>query len=252
MGDKPTALIRLENPGETPLTDIQVTINIPPGLEARQVDTTNFSNFRVQNNVGTWRPFELLPSPDANSGAPYRLLKLQFECLGPTEQGQLQISATSKEGVTRNATADFRATGQAVLPPGASNTPTRQGRWKVSLRDSDDPVVVGRPMNYFLVIENQQNQADSDVSIRLVKPDGVDVRSVSLDGRNVAIRISPTDPRIIELPIVNYARPGDVLYYTITVVPKVVTNRLLLRANVTSRAQPAPGASAEQSTTVTN
>ncbi len=252
VGDKPTALIRLENPGETPLTDIQVTINIPPGLEARQVDTTNFSNFRVQNNVGTWRPFDLLPSPDVNSGAPYRLLKLQFECLGPTEQGQLQISATSKEGVTRNATADFRATGQAVLPPGASNTPTRQGRWKVSLRDSDDPVVVGRPMNYFLVIENQQNQADSDVSIRLVKPDGVDVRSVSLDGRNVAIRISPTDPRIIELPIVNYVRPGDVLYYTITVVPKVVTNRLLLRANVTSRAQPAPGASAEQSTTVTN
>ncbi|GAB5404445.1 MAG: FAM174 family membrane protein [Aureliella sp.] len=252
VGDKPTALIRLENPGETPLTDIKVTIDIPPGLEARQVDTINFSNFRVQNNVATWRPFDLLPSPDANAGIPFRLLRLQLECLGPTERGQLQISATSKEGITRTTTADFRATGQAVLPPGASNTPTRQGNWKVSIRDSDDPVIVGRPMDYYLVVENQQNLADSEVVIRLAKPAGVDVRSISLDGRNVPIRVSPNDPRIIDLPIVNYVRPGGILYYTITVVPTVVTDSLRMRATVTSRSQPPPGVSAEQSTTVTN
>lgn len=255
VGDSPTAIIRVENPGETRLSDIQVNIEIPPTLEFSQVDRATASenrfNFQLSApQTGIWTPFDLLPAPDANSGAPFREMKLQFKCLGPTEQGSVQVRATAQEGVEQTASAPFRVRA-GIQPPsgnGGNNTPPRQGTWNVSLRDSPDPVVVGRDIRYFLVIENQQNQGDSDVEIFLTIPDGIDIQSVSSDGVQLPIRTPDSDRRIRTLPVVNYVRSGDLLYYTIVVKPRVV-DTLVLRASVRSRNIQAPVGS-DVSTTV--
>lgn len=255
VGDTPTAIITVENPGETRLSDIQVKIDIPPTLEFSKVDPATFreNRFNFQSSApqtGIWTPFDMLPAPDANSGAPFRQMKLQFNCLGPTEQGSVQVRATAQEGVQQTASVPFRVRA-GIQPPaiGGSNTPPPQGTWNVLLRDSPDPVIIGRTITYSLIIENQQNRGDSDVEIFLTIPDGIEIQSVSSDGVQLPTRTPDSDRRIRTLPVVNYVRSGDILNYTIRVTPRVSVDSLRLRASIRSRNIPTPVGS-DVSTTV--
>ncbi|HBE67419.1 MAG TPA: hypothetical protein DDW52_04645, partial [Planctomycetaceae bacterium] len=253
VGASPLATIDLSNTGQTTLSDIQVEIQFPAALEARSVNKVNERRVAPtagNRNVYLWTPPPILPRSSESAAPQFQQLRIQFACLSPIEAGQIVVRAFAG-GLERRAQANFRATGAASTPasPGAPNPATpREGTLQISLRESGDPVQLGEKMSYFLSVTNNQNRPDTNITIRIARPQGVELEGVYERGVRRRTQLSPTNSRIIELPVVQFLRSGETLDYTIEVIPRNI-QQMQWRATVTSESI-RTARSAEESTTV--
>ncbi len=235
VGDQPEARIRISNPGETTLSNIQVEITYDPAIEPRFIDRDNRDANRYRaaapgSRTAIWNAPDLLPQVDTTSGLAIADLRIAFECMFPTNQGRILIRATCDQQVESSATINFVA--NASISPGASNgnpsspgspngQPARSGAWRMVLVESDDPVILGETMRYFLSIRNEQNVADKNIRIRLTRPDGIAL-TVTSGGVTIPVQEDPNDRRVVILPPINFVRAGERLDYTLIVTPQVL------------------------------
>ena len=137
-----------------------------------------------------------------------------------------------------------------VLPPGTggeSATPSSElsGTLSISLNDFDDPTSVGSRIRYGLRVVNNTNRANRQVHIELIQPQGSRLLGITRDGEPVGYRFGPQNT--VLLPVIEFMRPGEELYFILVLVPEVV-QEMRLEARVYSDLFPTPIQTSEATT----
>jgi uncharacterized repeat protein (TIGR01451 family) len=249
------ALITLRNSGETRLTGMTVELSTDPSImEFTGVDINNQSAVRAESNGRiVWTPADMLPGQGADV---IRRLWINVRARNPSPNATITVRATSAEGVEARDSSQTtvqppRTPSDSILPPDTSrpSPPTTEalsGQLSITLNDFNDPTLVGRQIRYGLRVRNDSNSPNRRVHVEVIQPEGTRMIGVTREGEP----ISPTfgQQRRFLLPIIEFMRPGEELYYIIVLVPDV-PQQMLLRARVFSDVFPTP-VEAEETTTV--
>ncbi len=236
------AVVTVSNPGEVTLTDLRVELQFDPSLRPTAVDNANAARFQLtpDGRSAVWTAQSLFARPAG--GAPYmRQLIVGFDVVARTDQGVLRARVTSSQGVTKEATATFRAIEPApqpaaappVLPPESQ----RSGALQLSIDDYGDPTIVNRPLRYDLTVTNAQNLPDRNVSVLLRLPQGVNLNQITRDGSPVDFQFAENNT--VVLPKIQFIRPGESVTFFIVVTPQI-PQLMELRAQAFSDARPDP------------
>ncbi|MFK7736867.1 MAG: hypothetical protein AB8B50_12605 [Pirellulaceae bacterium] len=271
VGNQPQAAITLRNTGETKLTNIQVELAYDPVLFPRLVDPTNKPRVRLDaaRNVLIWNAPDLLPRASTSSADPTLQLLVNSDAQAATPNGQLSVRVVTAENVQAQDSVAFEVitpsnggsgsggvmppegnAGGGVMPPesGAGNGggPV-SGRLKVLLQDFDDPTVVGEDLRYNLVVTNDKNSEDRNVGLRLRLPEGVNLKSISIDGTPVNRQFASDGALVLEDIRFMRAREEVVIFFVL--VPQV-PQLMELQAQAFSDAQPDPTTTSETTTVI--
>ncbi|MEZ6136796.1 MAG: hypothetical protein R3C53_18020 [Pirellulaceae bacterium] len=229
VGQAQNAQITLSNPGEVPLTGLQVEIVFDQAVNIGGVDQQNFPNFKLapDRRSALWTPQDLLPR-SSGGGDPFRQLLISFSAIAPADSATIRTRATAVEGVQAEDTATFRIVNNQIeppaTPPAVEPPAVRTGGLEVLLSDFGDPTIVGNQFRYGLRIFNNSNQPDRNVHVELLVPPGIELLEASSDGTPVA-RTRAQD-NIVVLPTIQYMRPGmsvDYIMIARPTVPQVVS-----------------------------
>lgn len=244
VGEATFGYFIVNNTGETPLENLDVTIKYDPVLEALKVDMENLSLVRTvpgSNNTLRWTPPRLLPGQVVQ-------LAVQFTPRAAATAAGLAMTVVNGE-TTASTTGGIQIidpAGGSVLPPGANNAPNnaagagqpRTGNWQVSFESMQNPTVVGNQVTLMLDVKNGQNQADSNLKVQLTLPEGMELNSIQRGGAPIAY--SQTDRGVYVLPAEKFIRANDdPIRYFINVTPRIV-QEAVLTIGIVSDGQPTP------------
>ncbi len=276
------AVVSVRNPGEVPLTGLNVAVTWDGSLVPIEVDPANFPRFKLNpdNRSAIWTPQDLLQPISGSSGATVRSMTLRFRCISAAPNASLGARAVASEGVEASNSVAFQAVTNVVSPPASppvsppvsppstlppnqgsnvlppvsppvappgSGTSPRTGGWQIDLADYGDPTVAGNKMRYTVTIRNQQNLIDQDVRIEVRYPQGVQFGGATnlSDGNRVETTFGPNNS-VLFTPI-NSVRAGEELTFIFVLTP-TIPDTMTVRARVFSRAQPVPVEDAEETT----
>lgn len=256
VGNTYLARVKLSNPGEVKLSNIQVALQFDPALTPIGADQVNVADFKydaLQPGFATWSANDLLP-PIEGSGALVRELLVQFRVEQAIENGQISVRASADEGVSADASDSFRAT-QPVVPPtgGGANeidNVQRTNTLKVSLEGFRNPATVGQQYDYVLNINNDRNVPDRDIQVLLRIPPELDLDEIVSfpDGDRISYQFTQQQSTIALSQAINFLRAGDSLTYTVKVTPRI-PGTIQVQTQVTSRENP-QAVNASASTTI--
>ncbi|MCA9129700.1 MAG: hypothetical protein KDB22_21590 [Planctomycetales bacterium] len=252
VGETYITLVTVSNPGDVTLTEIEVALQLDPSLRfTRKAAPNNVSQLRIPDDqTAVWSAPDLLSSIGDNSGDPIRQLWIEIECIGPVQAGNIRAEASCGQNVNASTQVQFSARG-ITAPPARTPAPennSRTGTLEIDLSESGDPTTVGAEMRYFLRVTNRQNREDRNLRIRLQLPSGVSMQRVITNLGTVAPTTTDADGWL-SLPVINFVRSGEMLDYTIVVIPRVA-QRMVVRATVVSDA--VPGGESDQEDTTAN
>ncbi len=277
VNDVADAYITVRNPGEVPLTGLNVELNWDASLFPFEVDPENSTRIKVNpdNRSAVWNAQDLLPPPSSGAGATVRGLRLRFRTVGPAPRASFSARAVAAENVQATDSVDFQVitnpvvappvsppvtppastlppTGNPnVLPPGippsSSGTTQRTGSWAIELSDWGDPTTVGNRIRYTVTIRNQQNLNDQNVRIEVRYPQGVQFGGATSlsDGSPVDTTFGENNS-ILFAPI-NSVRAGEDITYVFVLTP-TIPGVMNIRARVYSDGQPTPVEDQEDTT----
>jgi uncharacterized repeat protein (TIGR01451 family) len=251
------ALVTIRNSGETRLTGLSVQISTDPSLmEFTGVDINNQSSVRADSNGRiTWTPADML---SGQGGDIIRRLWINVRARAPTTSAAISARAIAAEGVEsedsrQTAIQTAESTAPPVLPqepagPGTAGSDALTGQLTISLNDFNDPTLVGRQIRYGLRVANGSNRPNRRVHIEVIQPEGTRLVGISRDGEP----ITPTfgQQRRFLLPIIEFMRPGEELFYIMVLVPEV-PQQMVVRARTYSDIFPTPVETEESTTVVT-
>lgn len=257
VGNTYLARVKLSNPGEIKLTNIQVDLQFDPALTPIGADTINVADFdydSLRPGYASWAANDLLP-PIEGSGALVRELLVQFRVDQAVENGQFAVRAIADEGVNADASTSFRSV-QAVVPPAGNgsinngNTTPRSNSLKVKLEGFRDPATVGQQYDYVLSIENDRNIPDRQVRVLLRIPPELDLDEIVSfpDGDRIPYQFTQQPNTVAFTQSITYLREGGSLTYTIKVTPRL-PQTVQVQAQVQSTESP-NAVNASASTTI--
>lgn len=249
-GQTAYALVTLQNSGATRLTRINVEVVADAEiLEFTEVDANN-SGIARSDGAGriVWTPPDMLPGQGTTV---IRNLWVSLRALRATPLTTLNIRANSAEGVQSQNSAQAEvltpesapaAVQPPVLPPdpsasGSTLDSQLTGALTITLNDFNDPTRVGSQIRYGLRVVNTSNRANRRVHVELLQPAGTRLIGITKDGEPISHRFG--DQRRVLLPIIEYMRPGEELYYILVLVPDVV-QEMRVDARVFSDLFPTP------------
>ncbi len=236
VGQTHMALITLRNSGETRLTSINVEIAADPMLiEFTGVDINNRSTTRGDGSGRiVWTPADMLPG---QGGDVIRRLWVNLRARTPSSSAAISVQASSAEGVRANGSAQAAiqaadivappvnppvsppSTGTPPVLPGNPTSPELSGQLAITLNDFNDPTLVGRQIRYGIRVVNNSNRPNRRVHIELIQPEGARLVGISREGETVTPTFGPQ--RRVLLPVIEFMRPGEDLYYIFVLVPDV-------------------------------
>jgi len=244
------ALITLQNSGESRLTRLNVEIVADAEvLEFTEIDSNNRGIARP-DGAGriVWTPPDMLPG---QGSAVIRNLWVNVRAKRAVATTTLTVRASSAEGVQAQNSAQTEVLSvessqtpvqPPILPPDSGAGDPAQaavltGGLTISLNSFNDPTRVGNQIRYGLRVVNNSNRANRRVHIELLQPAGTRLIGITKDGEPVSHRYG--DQRRVLLPIIEYMRPGEEIYYILVLVPDIV-QEMRLDARVFSDLFPTP------------
>ena len=215
------------------------------------VDINNQSSARGEGSGRIiWSPADMLPGQGADV---IRQLWVNVRARA-AGSANLAVRAEAAEGVQAQANARVEIiSADTVAPPvtpptDAAVPPDSGGQLTISLNHFNDPTLVGRQIRYGLRVTNRSTRPNRRVHIELLRPEGARLVGVSSEGETVTPNFG-SDRRVL-LPVIEYMRPGEELYYIIVLVPDI-PQQMTVSARVYSDIFPTP-VMATETTTVIN
>jgi hypothetical protein len=128
--------------------------------------------------------------------------------------------------------------------------PARTGEWSIGILDLGDPISVNSEARYIVDLVNNQNQPDRNVRIQLSIPPGVRLINVTAS-TGVNVPFTSGQDGTVELPPIQFVRPGEQLRYSFVIIPSVAApSQMRLMARVSSDARPNPQQAVEPVTVI--
>ena len=256
------ALITVQNSGDIRLTQLNLEVTTDAEvLEFTGVDVNNRNSIRPENSAKIiWTPADMLPGQGADV---IRSLWINVRARRASPSATIAVRAWSAENIQAQDSAQVEIVAQTaiqppvqppaqpVLPQDPQSTDSGQdagltGALSISINDFNDPTRVGSQIRYGLRVANNSNRPNRRVHIQLLQPQGTRLLGFSKDGETIAHRFGSQGT--VLLPVIEYMRPGEELYYILVLVPEVV-QEMRVDARVYSDVFPNP-IQASQTTTV--
>lgn len=181
VGQPALYVIELSNPGNVPLTGIQVSYRYPDSLAPSRVDTSRPASRHLPGNL-MWEIARLEPGAR---------ISWKVECVpqqaGATAVSRVEVATQQNvsnvaELTTQIAAAPAPAGGREQEPgPEIGRGPQNgnvTGNLTVSIADQSDPIRVGQSVTYLIVIKNDRNVSDKNVALTVTFPTGIDFERV--------------------------------------------------------------------------
>lgn len=212
----------LQNRGQTTLTNIQMLVEYQPSLALTQA--SQGINHRTQDRQLTWSVPVLEPGKQL-------AVEMVFRSIAGSPPPSIRITARSAEGMNAQESLNFNQsagagneppvlpfnpTDNSVLPTpgaGAGLNPSAVGNnpWSLSIIPIDSQVTVGQSARYNISFQNNRPQADQNVRLEFLLPQGAEVLGLSLsDGAPVATQRSDDGRRLLVAPFQSL-RSGEVI-----------------------------------------
>lgn len=177
---------------------------------------------------------------------------VQARCTGPSQAAAVRVTVLGDPNLQASEiwTTAIAAKGTAgTVPPGAppppggaappANEPNVTGDLAVTVTELENPTVVNKPTQFVIIIKNDRNVPDRNVTLRFRLPDGVDLPRVTVTGPTRNPKVSP-DGRTWEMEAVSEMRAGESLVpYYVKVTP-TAAGQSTLEVEVTSWRSPQP------------
>ena len=232
--------ILVTNTGDGELTGVRIVYRADASLLPRRAT----ENYRAESGSLVWTIGSLGPGKTETR-------EIRCDTVSPNNAAETSVLVSTDQGLTdskRITTAIRQASAPGVAPPGPArpevrNEPDPQpplgptnGKLRVAVADTDDPIRVGDTVSYIVEIENTRQVSDKNVFITYYLPEGA--RFVSLlDDRGQTVegqRVSPDGLTVTMEKPIREIRPAEKLpLYRLQVEGRRV-GQLKLRVEVTS------------------
>jgi uncharacterized repeat protein (TIGR01451 family) len=168
--------IEVRNNGTVPLTDLRIGFRYSASLFPTGV--TNDGSEELARGEVAWRRPQLAVGQAV-------IWEFKGKALRADPAARSTATVTSAQGVTQSDNAVTPIGGGAAVEPDRG-APDREpdttpiaGNLKLEVRDSDDPVIVGRVVTYRINLKNESSTPDQFVQIIVDKPEELAFESVS-------------------------------------------------------------------------
>jgi uncharacterized repeat protein (TIGR01451 family) len=155
-----TYQVSVENPGTAPAHDVELVTKLPKGM--RFVRANNMGEYDAGTHAVYWSLAEL---PEGERGT----VELTAMPVEPGEQ-TLEVLGKARQGLADETKQDVLVEGLAAI--------------MFEVRDSEDPIEVGRDTAYEIRVVNQGTKAASNVQVVVSLPPGMQVVSATGETRH--------------------------------------------------------------------
>jgi uncharacterized repeat protein (TIGR01451 family) len=233
VGEIAEYMIEVTNTGNSPLTNVRITEKHEPALEPK------FATENFQRGPGelSWLVARMMPGETQTR-------QVNCQCLNATSKAVNRVTVTCDQNVvgsdevateilTAASPVSPRETQPAPAQPDVRPDTTQpvSGELRVRLTDQSDPIKTAQRTSYLIIITNDRNVSDKNVTLTITIPDGM--RFEKLTGPTGA-RGTSTDGRTIQLTPVAEMRAGETLAPYRVEVTAMRGGKFRLRAEVTS------------------
>ena len=244
VDQKPVFKLLLANTGNVPLTGVEIVNRCSPSLEPNAALPAGFAFDPANPRLLTWQVDNLGVGQQQE-------FTIECKCLRADPAATLETTVISTEGATDRATATIRIDaaapdrgGPPVVPPGPDVEPPARGELTVSIADRADPIRVRQEVEYLIVVKNDRNVSDKNVTLTVEFPAGLRFKKIN----SSAPHTTQTTGNSIELSPFAEVRPGESLTFNVFATGESV-GKFRVQAKVKSLRTP-DGVSAAAETTV--
>ncbi len=176
MGKKEITRIEIKNGSSAPLTNLRLTVSFPKSLAPIRAT----GGAPVDEEGLNWLIARLIPGETV-------VKEIEFEGAAVDAQALLNARLTSDQAPVQTSQAVINVTAAAITPPRAPGSglpgaaiepPANAGNLKINVAALNEPIGVGMQVTYRIDLKNESTQADDEVSITLILPDGLKFKSL--------------------------------------------------------------------------
>ncbi|MFN0019320.1 MAG: hypothetical protein ACKVP0_13735 [Pirellulaceae bacterium] len=177
VGKKDIARIEIKNGSNSPLTNLRLTASFPKSLAPIRAT----GGAPVDEEGLSWLIARLIPGESV-------VKEIEFEGASVDPRAVVKARLTFDQAPVQTSEATINVTAAAITPPRAPGSglpgvgiepPANAGNLKVNVAALNEPIGVGMQVTYRIELENQSTQADDDVAITLILPDGLKFKSLA-------------------------------------------------------------------------
>ena len=177
VGKKDVANVEIQNGSSAPLTNLRLTVSYSPSLGALTATDGPTEDASGLN----WLIPRLLPGE--------RVIKrIEFQGATADPKAFVRARLTSDQAAVQTSEKTVAVVAAAITPPRTGGPPipgapieppANAGNLKVNVARMNDPIGLGMTVKYLIEIENKSTQADDDITLTLIMPDGLKFKSFS-------------------------------------------------------------------------
>ncbi len=177
VGKKALVRIEIKNGSTVPLTNLRLAASFSGSLAAIQAS----GGAPLDAEGLSWLIPRLIPGEAV-------VKEIEFEGAAVDAKAVVKARLTSDQAAAQSSEAIINVAAPAITPPrnpgaglpGAGvEPPANAGNLKVNVAALNEPIGVGMQVTYRIELENQSKQADDDVAITLILPEGLKFKSLS-------------------------------------------------------------------------
>jgi uncharacterized repeat protein (TIGR01451 family) len=217
LGERALFKIAVTNSGSKPIMGLVVTESWRGGL--KPIDATA-GNVSSGINEITWN-YDKPLQPGAT--VPF---EIRYEAIAPQSENCARATATVDNDTSTDEVCVEITEADATAPTGA----TVPNKLSVIVSDRIDPVPVGTPNSYRIVVRNDGTRPQNDIVLAVELPESVDLELIQAPVEAKDLK----GPRLV-FPAVIRLDPKHLVSYELRVTPKTA-GLVVIRASATSKA----------------